>query len=306
MRNTLASQESPGGPRRLRPVRRVDRGAGHRRAADARGGLRPQASRPRGRRVYWLHVAAAAGGRLAVLAASAGRAADQVAGGPGAMSASSAAAVAAMVGLHAQDPRKWNVAGPEGGRAVLRAVAGAHGDRQLHPGQDADDGRLLPEVPRRTSTPAGSTASHHFSSFNNPAYLASVRETREVSLKRDGNVQGLALVRRLPRSGAVLQRRVRRPEVRRRASIRRPRPASPAPSATRSRTSTARSGNADYTIEEPEHYPFAFSENPLLQWVNNQLVKAKPEFHKKTFLKPLPQDGGVLLDLPQGAACRAS
>ena len=45
-------------------------------------------------------------------------------------------------------------------------------------------------------------------------------------------------------------------------------------------------GNADYTIEEPLHYPFAYSDNPLLQWINNQLVKAKPSFHKKTFLKP--------------------
>ena len=33
------------------------------------------------------------------------------------------------------------------------------------------------------------------------------------------------------------------------------------------------------------HYPFAYSDNPVLQWVNNQLVKAKPSFHKKTFLK---------------------
>ena len=45
-------------------------------------------------------------------------------------------------------------------------------------------------------------------------------------------------------------------------------------------------GNADYTIEEPQHYPFAQSENEWLQYVNQQLVKAKPEFHKKTFLKP--------------------
>ncbi|MCA8954987.1 MAG: hypothetical protein KDC87_02880, partial [Planctomycetes bacterium] len=46
-------------------------------------------------------------------------------------------------------------------------------------------------------------------------------------------------------------------------------------------------GNADYTIDEPLHYPFAFSDNRLLQWVNEQLIKAKPDFHKKTFLKPL-------------------
>src|SRR5207245_2960432 len=45
-------------------------------------------------------------------------------------------------------------------------------------------------------------------------------------------------------------------------------------------------GNADYTIEEPIHYPFAYSDHPVLQWMNNQLVKAKPEFHKQTFLKP--------------------
>lgn len=45
-------------------------------------------------------------------------------------------------------------------------------------------------------------------------------------------------------------------------------------------------GNADYTIEEPIHYPFAYSDNTLLKWVNHQLVKAKPSFHKKMMLKP--------------------
>ena len=45
-------------------------------------------------------------------------------------------------------------------------------------------------------------------------------------------------------------------------------------------------GNGDYTIDEPVHYPFAYSSNPTLQYVNQLLVKAKPEFHKKTFLKP--------------------
>src|SRR5207249_8511615 len=46
-------------------------------------------------------------------------------------------------------------------------------------------------------------------------------------------------------------------------------------------------GNAAFTIEAAEHYPFAFSDDPWLQYVNNQLIKAKPELHKKTFLKPL-------------------
>jgi tetratricopeptide (TPR) repeat protein len=45
-------------------------------------------------------------------------------------------------------------------------------------------------------------------------------------------------------------------------------------------------GNGAYTLEEPAHYPFARSDNTLLQWMNQQLVKAKPDFHKQTFLKP--------------------
>ena len=45
-------------------------------------------------------------------------------------------------------------------------------------------------------------------------------------------------------------------------------------------------GNGDYTMDEPVHYPFAYSSNVVLQYLNQQLVKAKPEFHKKTFLKP--------------------
>ncbi|HND52942.1 MAG TPA: hypothetical protein PLV92_11115, partial [Pirellulaceae bacterium] len=42
---------------------------------------------------------------------------------------------------------------------------------------------------------------------------------------------------------------------------------------------------------EPIHYPFATSENPFLQWVNNQLVKAKPSFHKQTFMKDFYRSG---------------
>ena len=52
----------------------------------------------------------------------------------------------------------------------------------------------------------------------------------------------------------------------------------------------SRIGNADFTIEEPIHYPFAYSDNRLLQWVNSQLVKAKPELHKRTFLKDFHKD----------------
>ncbi|MBC01782.1 MAG: hypothetical protein CMJ34_00560 [Phycisphaerae bacterium] len=46
-------------------------------------------------------------------------------------------------------------------------------------------------------------------------------------------------------------------------------------------------GNASYTFKDPPRYPFAFSDSAFLQWVNRQLILAKPSFHKKTFLKPV-------------------
>ena len=54
-------------------------------------------------------------------------------------------------------------------------------------------------------------------------------------------------------------------------------------------------GNSDYVIGAPEHYPFAFSQNPTLQWVNGILIKGKPALHKRTFLKPPtnPQSSAV-------------
>ena len=133
---------------------------------------------------------------------------------------------------------------------------------------------------------------HRFSSFNNPAYLFSVRETRKAMMERDGNVHGSRFcagchdpvpffsgafdndkafddpandLQGHPTAGAGITCTVCHAIT----HINSPR------------------GNADYTIEEPMHYPFAASDNSLLRWVNRQLVKAKPAFHKKTFLKPL-------------------
>ncbi|HUQ71323.1 MAG TPA: tetratricopeptide repeat protein, partial [Planctomycetaceae bacterium] len=128
-------------------------------------------------------------------------------------------------------------------------------------------------------------SAHHISSFNNPAYLASVRETREVSFKRDGNVQASRWCAGCHDpvpffSGAFDDPKfddVNHPTSQ--AGI----------TCTICHAMThvnSTKGNGDYVIEEPSHYPFATSDSPLLQYVNEQLVKAKPSFHKKTFLKP--------------------
>jgi tetratricopeptide (TPR) repeat protein len=128
-------------------------------------------------------------------------------------------------------------------------------------------------------------SAHRFSSFNNPPYLFSVRQTREVALKRDGNVRASRWCAGCHDvvpffSGAFDDPNfddVNHPTAHAGITC----------VSCHAITHIGPIGNAAYTIEEPQHYPFAFSDNAALQWVNNQLIRAKPDLHKKTFLKPL-------------------
>jgi tetratricopeptide (TPR) repeat protein len=126
---------------------------------------------------------------------------------------------------------------------------------------------------------------HRFSSFNNEAYLASVVETREVSRKRDGDVKASRWCAGCHDPVPFFSGAFDDPEfdVINHATARAGITCTVCHSITHVNSTR---GNADYTIEEAMHYPFAFSENPALQWINNQLIKAKPALHKKTFLKP--------------------
>ena len=128
-------------------------------------------------------------------------------------------------------------------------------------------------------------SAHHFSSFNNKPYLFSVRETRRVALKRDGNVKAARWCAGCHDVVPFFSGAFDDPNF---DDVNHP-------TAQAGITCTAchaithinsTKGNADYTIDEPVHYPFAYSTNRILQYLNQQLVKAKPEFHKKTFLKP--------------------
>ncbi|HYG36508.1 MAG TPA: tetratricopeptide repeat protein, partial [Clostridia bacterium] len=131
-------------------------------------------------------------------------------------------------------------------------------------------------------------SAHHFSSFNNQPYLFSVRETRKVAMQRDGDVKAARWCAGCHDVVPFFSGAFDDPNFDDRNH----------PTANAGITCTAchaithvnsTQGNADYTIEEPIHYPFAFSTNRFLQFINQQLVKAKPDFHKKTFLKPLHQ-----------------
>ena len=131
---------------------------------------------------------------------------------------------------------------------------------------------------------------HAASSFNNPLYAASVRETRRHAFERDGSVHDARFCAGCHDpvpflSGAFDDPRFDDPDM----------DVSADPLASASITCTAchsivtvgsTRGNADYVVEESPQYPFTFSENPFLRWVNRQLVFAKPSFHRRTWLKP--------------------
>jgi tetratricopeptide (TPR) repeat protein len=128
-------------------------------------------------------------------------------------------------------------------------------------------------------------SAHHFSSFNNPAYLFSVRETRKVSMERDGNTRASRWCAGCHDPVPFFSGAFDDPnydDVNTRSSQ-----AGITCTVCHAITKVnSTRGNADYTIEEPRHYPFAMSKSPVLQWINQTLVKAKPEMHRRTFLKP--------------------
>jgi tetratricopeptide (TPR) repeat protein len=128
-------------------------------------------------------------------------------------------------------------------------------------------------------------SAHKFSSFNNPAYLFSVKETRKVAMERDGKMNASRWCAGCHDPVPFFSGKFDDPNY----DIANDPTAHAGITCVVCHSIThvnSTVGNAAYTIEEAQHYPFAFSDDPDLQWVNNQLIKAKPELHKKTFLKP--------------------
>ena len=192
-----------------------------------------------------------------------------------------------MLTMQSQDPRKWNVEGnPAGDQYFFPSLARTvSGDFIPASVLDNDEYCLKCHADIHDSW---MHSVHRFSSFNNPVYLASVTETRDVAMERDGNVAASRFCAGCHDPVPFFSGAFNDPEYDMEFD----------PTAHAGITCTvchgithvnSPRGNSDYTIDEPPHYPFTFTDNPLLQWVNQQLVKAKPEFHKKTFLKPLHQ-----------------
>ncbi len=127
---------------------------------------------------------------------------------------------------------------------------------------------------------------HRLSSFNNPAYRFSVEEARQVLLERDGDVQVAQLCAGCHDPVPLMSGKFSDPDY----------DPDQDPGSQAGITCLAchaitqvnsPRGNADYTLTAPPRYPFAFSDNGFLQAINHQLIKARPNFHKKTLLKPM-------------------
>ncbi len=196
-----------------------------------------------------------------------------------------------MALLHSQDPKRWNEVGPVSGEKYFFPSLARTATGNFIPAETLDFDEYCLQC-HADIYKSWDHSVHHFASFNNPAYAFSVRETRKVAMERDGSVQAARFCAGCHDpvpffSGAFDEdRRLDDPDF----------DLSTHPTAQAGVTCTtchaitnvnSPRGNADYTIDEPSHYPFAFSDSRFLRWVNRQLVKAKPAFHKKTFLKPL-------------------
>jgi tetratricopeptide (TPR) repeat protein len=190
--------------------------------------------------------------------------------------------VAALVVLHMQDPRRWFAVGPREGEKYFEPSRARTAGGSFIPAdalmKDEYCMQCHPDIYQQHFHSA-----HHFSSFNNPPYRFSVRESRKIL-----DEQGIPRASRwcagchdpVPFfSGAFDDLKFddeHHPTAK--AGI-----TCVVCHAITNVNSTE--GNAAYTIEEPLPYPFAYSDNPLLSWFSNQVVKARPDFHKKTFLK---------------------
>ncbi len=195
------------------------------------------------------------------------------------------AIVILMVGFQASDPRISGDAGPIDGEkyfepSLARTVSGKfisaktlmNDEYCLKCHEDIYDSALH--------------SAHKLSSFNNPAYRASVRETRKVATERAGSLQASRWCAGCHDPVPFFSGQFDDPDY---DDVNDPTAHAGISCAVCHAIQSVDSsiGNADYTIDEPKHYPFAYSDNPILSGLNSLMVKAKPAFHKHEMLKPM-------------------
>ncbi|MCU0708350.1 MAG: hypothetical protein MUF23_08670 [Pirellula sp.] len=200
-----------------------------------------------------------------------------------------ALATAVFVGLmliaQTQDPRKWNRRAPADGQKYFENSLASTRDGGFIPQHVLMNDEYCRDCHQEIYNDWFHSA-HHFSSFNNPAYLYAVRETRKVSMERDGNVHAARFCAGCHDPVPFFSGAFDNPHY---DDVNDPTSQVGITCTVCHAITEVEStrGNGDYIIEEPQHYPFAYSKNPILKQINNLLVKAKPAFHKAEMLKPV-------------------
>lgn len=197
---------------------------------------------------------------------------------------------AAMLLLHSQDPRAWNQVGPKSGEAYFFPSLARTSTGNFIPAGVLDNDEYCQECHTDIHADWAHSA-HRFSSFNNPPYEFSVKNTRRALMAREGSTKASRFCAGCHDpvpffSGHFDDPKFDDPEY----DLSTDSMAQAGVTCTVCHSIShinSPKGNSDYTIDEPVHYPFARSHNRFLRWLNRQLIKAKPEFHKATFLKPL-------------------
>ena len=198
------------------------------------------------------------------------------------------AAVVGMIALHRHDPRVWNVRGPKEGEKYFHPSSARTATGNFIPAAKLMNNEYCLECHKDVYN-GWLHSAHRFSSFNNPFYLFTIQETRAQLLARDGSVQGSRWCAGCHDPVPFFSGAFDDPQF----DVKRHPTAMAGITCVTCHSITTLEGsdkghvgNANYTIEEPVHYPFTFAEtNSLLFFLNKQLVKGKPAFHKKTFLK---------------------
>lgn len=128
-------------------------------------------------------------------------------------------------------------------------------------------------------------SAHKLSSFNNPAYRFSVRDSRRTATERTGSLQASRFCAGCHDPVPFFAGKFDDPnyddvdDVTAHAGI-------TCTVCHAIQSIDSNEGNGDYTIDEPHHYPFAYSDNAVLRSLSDLMVKAKPAFHKTEMLKP--------------------
>ena len=164
--------------------------------------------------------------------------------------------------------------------ALARTSSGGH----IHPTElmrDDECARCHPDAHAQWQYSA-----HRFASFNNPAYLFSVRNTRASALARDGNVHAARFCAGCHDPVPLFSGRFDDPDF---DDVHDPTAHAGITCVSCHANEAIGSvrGNADFVIGVPERYPFSRADQPIAAWLSGFLIKAKPALHKRSFLKPL-------------------